>query len=109
MTTTHLTSKDFKLLWTNLKASAKSRGIEFDLTPTDIDDIGIPITCPVLGIPLIFNRGAVSDNSVSFDRIDSTRGYTRDNLVVVSYRANVLKNNASLDEMRKLLEFYDKL
>lgn len=109
MNTTHLTSKDFKLLWRQLRASAKERGIPFDLKPTDIDDIGIPITCPALGIPLTFNRGSVQDNSISFDRIDSTKGYTRDNLIVVSYRVNKLKSDASLDEMRRMVEYYDSL
>lgn len=109
MNTTHLTTKDFKLLWRQLKASAESRGIEFDLVPTDIDEIGIPITCPVLGIPLAFNRNSVKDNSISFDRIDSTKGYTKENLIVVSYRVNKLKSDASLKEMRQMVNFYDSL
>lgn len=109
MTTTHLTAKDFKTLWTQLKASAKSRDIPFDLKPTDIDDIGIPITCPVLGITLAFNRGKPLPNSISFDRIDSSKGYTRDNLVIISHRANSLKSNATLDEMKRLVEFYSTI
>lgn len=109
MNTTHLTSKDFKLLWRQLRDSANKRGIEFNLLPTDIDEIGIPITCPVLGIPLAFNRGCVQDNSISFDRIDSTKGYSKDNLIVVSYRVNKLKSDASLKEMRRMVEFYDSL
>ena len=48
MTTTHLTQKDFKLLWRQLKSSAEKRSITFDLLPTDIDEIGIPLTCPIL-------------------------------------------------------------
>lgn len=106
---THLTAKDLKALWSHLKSSAKGRGIEFDLKPTDIDDIGIPLTCPVLGIPLTFNRGKPSDNSISFDRIDSSKGYTRSNVIIVSHRANSLKSNATLDEMRRLVAFYTEL
>lgn len=106
MQTTHLTKKDFKLLWSQLKASANKRGIPFELVPTDIDEIGIPITCPVLGIPLFFHRDKVEDDSISFDRIDSTKGYTVDNLIVISYRANKLKSNGTLDEFKKLVEFY---
>lgn len=105
--TTHLTAKDFKHLWQGLKASANARGIPFDLKPTDIDEIGIPLTCPILGIPLAFNRGTVNDNSISFDRIDSTKGYAIDNLIVVSYRANRLKSDASLDELKRILAFYE--
>lgn len=104
---THLTKKDFKHLWAQLKASAKKRNIEFNLSPSDIDTIGIPITCPILGIPLVFNRNKVEDNSISFDRIDSSKGYTVDNLIVISYRANKLKSNATLDEMQKIVRFYE--
>ncbi|BBA65605.1 hypothetical protein [Xanthomonas phage XacN1] len=107
MNTTALTKKDFKLLWSQLKASAAKRGIPFELTPTDIDEIGIPITCPILGIPLYFHREKVQDNSISFDRIDSTKGYSLDNVIVVSYRANRLKSDASLDELRRIADFYD--
>jgi len=107
--TTHITQKDFKLLWSNLKSSAKKRGIPFDLAPSDIDEIGIPILCPVLGIPLQFHRHQLQDDSISFDRIDSTKGYTVDNIIVVSYRVNKLKSDATLDEMRKIIAYYEFL
>lgn len=106
---THLTQKDFKLLWSNLKNSALVRGIPFDLKPTDIDEIGIPINCPVLGIPLFFHRGRVQDDSISFDRIDSSLGYCVGNVIVVSYRANRLKSDATLDELRRIAGFYENL
>lgn len=109
MNTTHLTLKDFKLLWNNLKNSAKKRNIPFDLKLGDIDEIGIPITCPILGIPLVFNRETVQDNSISFDRIDSTKGYAKDNLIVISYRANKLKSDATLQELRQIVNFYEYL
>lgn len=109
MLTTHITSKDLKLIWRQLKASAAKRNIPFELTPSDIDTIGIPITCPVLGIPLYFHKEKVQDDSISFDRIDSTKGYSIDNIVVVSYRANKLKSNATLDEMRKIVTFYENI
>lgn len=92
-----------------MKANAKRRGIEFDLKTSDIDDIGIPITCPVLGIPIYFNNGRVKDDSISFDRVDSTKGYTKDNVIIVSHRVNKLKSNASLEEMRSMVEFYGSL
>lgn len=109
MQSTHLTKKEFKLLWSQLKASANKRGIPFELSPADIDEVGIPISCPILGIPLYFHRGQVQDDSISFDRIDSTKGYIVDNLVVISYRANRLKSDASLDELRKIATFYEQL
>jgi hypothetical protein len=109
MNTLHLTQKDFKHIWTHLKASAKKRNITFTLSPADIDEIGIPITCPILGIPLYFHRGMAEDDSISYDRIDSSKGYSLDNLIVISYRANKLKSNATLDEMKKIVTFYEQL
>ena len=103
---THITQKNLKTLYNQLKQGAKKRNIDFDLTPNDLNNLSFPITCPVLGIPLVFNRGSVQDNSVSIDRIDSSKGYTIDNIVVVSNRVNKLKSNASLDEMVKIVNFY---
>ena len=101
--------KDIHQMWSSVKASAKKRGIEFTITPTDLDDIGIPLTCPILGLPLKFNRGEPKDNSPSVDRIDSSKGYTKDNIVIVSYRANRLKSNATLEEMEAMVSFYKQL
>jgi hypothetical protein len=106
LNTYHITDKDVKHLCNNLKASAKKRGIPFDLTPNQIDDIGIPLTCPVLNIPIYFYREEQKPDSISFDRIDSSKGYTKDNIVVISFRANQLKSNATLAEMEALVNFY---
>lgn len=88
------------------KFRAKSKGIEFSLTKEDIE---IPKYCPVLGIELIVSKGKATHNSPSLDRIDNTKGYIPGNVIVVSYRANTLKNDASLDEMRALVNYYSKL
>ena len=108
MTTTHLTQKDFKTLWSQLKSSAKKRNIPFDLLPSDIDHIGIPITCPVLGIPLAFNRHKVEDNSISFDRIDSSKGYIPGNIQVISWKANNIKSNHAAEDLLAVAAFIEK-
>lgn len=106
LNTYHITNKEIKQLYNNLKNSAKKRGIPFDLTPNEIDDIGIPLTCPVLDIPIYFHRHKVQDDSISFDRIDSSKGYTRDNLIIVSHKVNKLKANATLFEIEKIYKYY---
>lgn len=73
-------------------------GLEFSLV---FSDITIPALCPMLGCPLSFNVGS-SDVSPSLDRIDSDRGYTIDNVQVLSTRANHLKRDATLSELIKL-------
>lgn len=96
-------------IWSRTKARAKAAGIEFTLTRNDIADMTVPITCPVLGIPVRMERGKQTDNSLSIDRIDSSRGYTPDNVVFVSWRVNRLKSDASLTEMRQMVQFYEGL
>jgi len=43
----------------------------------------------------------------SVDRFDNTKGYTRDNIRVISLRANLLKKDATVDEVRKLLVYME--
>jgi len=86
---------------------AKRNGLEFDLT---FDDVTIPNKCPVLGIDIHPNiNKRMQDNSPSIDRIDSTKGYTKDNIVVVSWRANRIKSNATIIELQQISNFYQGL
>ena len=100
---------EIKTIYNSLKQSAKKRDIPFDLSLSELNNLTFPITCPILGIPLKFNRGARQDNSYSFDRIDSTKGYTIDNIIIVSWKANRLKNNATNLELQKISEFYNNV
>lgn len=97
---------DVKVLYNRLKASAKKRNIEFNLSVSDMYLIDYPLTCPILGIRMAFNKGKVQDNSYSVDRIDNTIGYQLDNIHIISYRANILKNKASASEMQMLSEYF---
>jgi len=99
---------EIKTLYNRLKASAKKRGIEFTLELTELYELGFPITCTCLGIKLEFNRGSYKDNSYSFDRRDNSIGYRIDNIVIVSYRANQLKSNATKEELKMLSDFYNQ-
>lgn len=90
------------------KGRATRKGLEFDISAADIM---IPKCCPVLGIPLRTSRGIGKHtaNSPSLDRIDPTRGYVKDNIWVISMRANTLKNDASLDELKRLVAALEDL
>ena len=86
---------------------ARQRGVAFDLTP---DAVSVPDRCPVLGIPLIpvytrLNGGVQGmPDAPSLDRIDSLKGYTKDNVWVISNRANKLKGDGTLEEFKKLFD-----
>lgn len=84
---------------------AKVKGIEFSIT---VSDIKIPAICPVLGMKLKARsaRGPI-DCSPSLDRIDSSKGYVPGNVAVISFRANALKRDATLDELKKLVAWLE--
>jgi len=89
-------------LWSAAKNRATRAGLSFDLT---VEDIVIPDVCPVFGIPLIWAGGGRTDNTPSVDRQIPTLGYVRGNIVVISWRANRLKNDASPDELQRLAAY----
>ena len=81
------------------KQRAKKRGIPFSITK---DDISVPTHCPILGIELKYNldTGAGGkDNSFSLDRKDPSKGYTPDNIQVISNKANSMKFTATKEEL----------
>lgn len=91
-----------ELLCYKAKRRAENKGIAFDLKPEDFE---IPNVCPVLGLALSSEGtgGMQSPNCPTLDRIDPAKGYIRGNVWVISWRANKLKSDASLDELRLLL------
>ena len=89
-----------------VKARAKKFGIPFSLT---VADIVIPEICPVLGIPLRIADGVSDDYSPELDRIVPAVGYVSGNVLVISRRANRIKNNATLEELQKIALFYTQL
>lgn len=104
-----------KKLWHSARGSAKKRNLEFSLEP---EDIVIPEICPVLGIAIDTHAEAGTGRGndwkqnpyrPSIDRFDSSKGYTKDNIRIISWRiswrANVLKRDASLDEMKRIYEW----
>lgn len=79
------------------RASAKRKGLVFDLT---IEDIVIPSHCKYLETPLKLElgKGLVWSNP-SIDRIDSSKGYTKDNIQIISRKANTMKNCSTEAEL----------
>ena len=90
----------------NSKQRAKVAGLKHTLT---IDDIIIPDYCPVLGIKLETGDRKRKGNAPSIDRIDNSKGYTKENIMVISNKANMIKNDATIDELIMIGNFYRNL
>ena len=97
----HTNDNSLKLyLLRSAKQRAKVKGLSFNI---DITDINLPDKCPLLGIPLKSFYGNATGNSYSIDRIDSSKGYIKGNVWVISKRANTLKGDATLEELELLV------
>jgi hypothetical protein len=83
------------------KHRTKKLNLPFDITP---DDIVIPEFCPIFGIKLQVAERRHNDNSPALDRIVPELGYVKGNIIVISQRANVLKRDASLEELQALVD-----
>lgn len=89
-----------------LRAKAKKYGIDFNI---DASDIPLPKKCPIFGIPLVVGREGGRNSSPSVDRIDNSKGYVKGNVVVISTKANAMKREASLNDLRKIVKFYENI
>ena len=98
-----------KTMLQSARTRAKSRGWEFDL------DMGFLLEqsgnyCPVDGLPFDWNRELDQNKSLpltipSLDRTESSRGYTKDNVVVMGDKWNRWKSNMNIDDLELLIKY----
>lgn len=98
------------VLYRGVKARANTRGIEFTITQSDVV---IPESCPCCSRSIRpatgeFKKGARPD-SPSVDRLDNDRGYVPGNVAVICWRCNELKRDASIEELRTILVWMERL
>ena len=87
-----------------IKGRAIKNNIPFDLDLDYLKSIPLPKVCPVLGIPL---DGSTKGNYPSLDRIIPNLGYIKGNVCFISTRANLLKNDASIEEVKLILQYME--
>ena len=73
-----------------------------------VEQVSFPDVCPILGIKLEHGNKDWK-TSPSIDRIDNDRGYTLDNIIVVSALANSIKNCATWQQVIQVGTFYKNL
>lgn len=80
---------------------AKDFALPFNL---GITDIVIPEACPVLKKPMLRR----TRYAPTVDRIVPELGYVKGNVVVISYRANAMKNDATQEDLANFCQYYLK-
>ena len=98
-----------RIMITSAKSRAKHKGWEFDLELNALMMVANDY-CPVDGLPFDWDRQLENDSTLpmtipSLDRIDSFRGYTKDNVMIIGDKWNRWKSNMNLDNMELLIEY----
>lgn len=90
--------------WTQMKKGARERNLDFDLKLEDIWDLFLKQKrlCALTGQELIMFRSWKIMGTASLDRIDSSKGYTLDNVQWVHKDINQMKLNHTEDYFIKL-------
>lgn len=84
------------------RENAKRSKWGWELTFHDIEWV---MVCPVFGIELDWFAESKADNSPSYDRVDSTKGYVKGNVRIISFRANRIKNDGTIKEHQQIIEY----
>ncbi len=109
--------RKFRLLTllSSSKRRAKEKKFEFNLDFEWLDK-NTPELCPIFKTKLIFsilqiNKKRIGANlfAPSIDRVDNSKGYTKENCIIVSFKANTIKNMATIDELCQVADFYKNL
>lgn len=91
----HITS-----MLSNARCRAVKKGLEFSLTK---EDIIIPEICPILKVPFIQGTKDNYDFTPTIDRIDNSKGYTVDNIQIITNKANSMKNSATPEMLQNFI------
>lgn len=91
----------------NARLRAKSNNLEFNLTPEWYKE-NYPEYCPVFNTKLDFTSKD-DEYKPSIDRLNSAKGYTTDNCRIISWKANNIRNQWTLEELTAVVEYLKQL
>ncbi|MFA5142511.1 MAG: hypothetical protein WC471_06100 [Candidatus Woesearchaeota archaeon] len=107
-----LRDKEPKYYWFNHALTRK--GLPKSQRTEILATFVVPDNCPMLGIQLNYDGTggegwSREDNSPSIDRINSTLGYTKENIQIISWRANRIKNDSTPEELMMIAQYMSNL
>jgi hypothetical protein len=97
--------KSFFMTTHHNKASQCRRSdIPYDLDADYLESIWTE-SCPVFGFSLTPRGDRSLDSSPHLDRIDPNKGYVRGNVAFISRKANLIKSNATAEDVLKVYNY----
>ena len=94
------------IMLSNAKKRALKKGLEFTLTK---EDIIIPEICPVLKVQFVIGTRDNYDFTPTIDRIDNSKGYTPDNIQIITNKANSMKNSADFKMLNNFANYINNI
>ena len=91
------------------KYRARIKEVPFNLDEDYLHSIYTE-TCPVFKTKMSMKvrKGGKQNDSISIDRLIPELGYVKGNVVMISMRANWIKSNATLEELKMLVKWLEK-
>lgn len=88
------------------KHRAKKANVPFSITRQDlIDMFPADNLCPVLKIPFVWGTKNNKELSPSLDRMIPELGYVKGNIKFISYKANRIKNDSTVEILENLIKY----
>lgn len=117
-TFTNNLDKAFNYYFIQARGNAKKRNINFDITENDLKSLyeqqdGL---CALSGIKMTFKPGTrkrINNTKLSVDRINNSKGYTKDNIQLITWQANMAKgawtNKQLINMCKNIIKHHSKL
>lgn len=88
------------------KHKSKIKNIHFDLDTDTIYELYKKQNgkCYYTGIQIVHNNGCPDYNSISVERLNPNKGYTKDNIVLAAFNINSFKGMMDEDEFKQFLD-----
>lgn len=103
-----------QLLRAGMRNRSRIKGIEFDSGSFSVahlmDRLSSNPNCECCGklLDISFKSdGKANENSPSMDRVNPTGGYVKNNVAILCWRCNRIKQNATSQELRVIADFMD--
>ena len=91
----------------NARGRARTRGMVFEDAALELA-FDPPVHCKCCGVELAYEQGTGQNpRSPSIDRVNSSEGYTVENIAIICMRCNGIKGEGNADEHRRAAVYID--
>lgn len=97
----------FNQLCRSKRSDSKKKGLDFNLTEGYLRDLWTGV-CPIFNIPIAIGlEGSGCHKSAHLDRLIPEKGYVMGNVTYICSRANMIKYNATVEELRLVADWIE--